>query len=124
VEFSGLARPVLSARPAHAQELAYASQRLTSIEINGTFYRHQTPASFAAWAKAVPDGFVFAVKAHRATTHSKDPARAAEAVQQFLASGLTELGNRLGPILWQFPPYRAFAPDALESGRCAGHHRR
>jgi uncharacterized protein YecE (DUF72 family) len=97
----------------HAQELAYASQRLTSIEINGTFYRHQAPASFAAWAKAVPDGFVFAVKAHRATTHSKDPARAAEAVQQFLASRLTELGDRLGPILWQFPPYRAFAPDAL-----------
>jgi uncharacterized protein YecE (DUF72 family) len=96
-----------------ARELAYAAERMTSIEINGTFYRHQSPASFAAWAKAVPDGFVFAVKAHRVATHSADPARRAEAVTSFLNSGIAELGDRLGPVLWQFPPHRAFTPDTL-----------
>jgi uncharacterized protein YecE (DUF72 family) len=94
----------------HARELAYAAERLSSIEINGTFYRHQTSASFAAWRDAVPDGFVFAVKAHRATTHGKAPA---EAVARFLASGVTELGDRLGPILWQLPYNRKFSPEAL-----------
>jgi uncharacterized protein YecE (DUF72 family) len=96
-----------------ARELAYAAERLSSIEINGTFYRQQAPASFAGWARAVPDGFVFAVKAHRATTHSKDPAQAEAAIGRFLTSGLTELGDRLGPLLWQFPHYRTFDPAAL-----------
>jgi uncharacterized protein YecE (DUF72 family) len=88
----------------HAQELAYASTQLTSIEINGTFYRHQTPASFAAWRDATPEGFVFAVKAHRATTQSRDLAAAAPAIERFIGGGLEELGPKLGPILWQFAP--------------------
>jgi len=96
-----------------ARELAYAAERLTSIEINGTFYRQQAPARFAGWARAVPDGFGFAVKAHRATTHSKEAAQTEAAVGRFLTSGITELGDRLGPLLWQFPPYRPFAADTL-----------
>ena len=98
----------------HAQELAYASARLTAIEINGTFYRHQTPASFATWRDATPEGFVFAVKAHRATTQGRDLADAGAAVERFLRSGVTELGPKLGPILWQFAPTKRFDPDAME----------
>lgn len=96
----------------HADELPYASRHLTAIEINGTFYRHQTPASFAAWREATPPDFVFTLKAHRVTTHSK-PENAGPAVARFLDSGLVELGPKLGPILWQFPPTRAFVPEAL-----------
>ena len=98
----------------HAQELAYAGARLTAIEINGTFYRHQSPASFAAWRDAVPDGFVFSVKAHRATTQSRDLAEAGPAIERFLRSGVLELGPKLGPILWQFAPTKKFDPDAME----------
>ncbi len=98
----------------HAQELAYASTRLTSIEINGTFYRHQAPASFAAWRDATPADFVFSVKAHRATTHGRDTAASGPAIERFIASGLEELGPKLGPILWQFPPTKIFAAEAFE----------
>jgi len=94
----------------HARELEYASSQLTSIEINGTFYRHQSEASFAAWAEAVPDNFVFAVKAHRATTHGKILADSGPAIERFLHSGIAALGEKLGPILWQFPPTRKFDP--------------
>lgn len=86
----------------HAKELEYASRQLSSIEINGTFYRTQNPAQYAEWHDAVPDDFVFAVKAHRATTASRDPAKTADAVEHFLESGLDRLGRKLGPILWQF----------------------
>ena len=92
----------------HAQELAYASEHLTSIEINGTFYRHQSPESFAAWRDATPKGFVFAVKAHRATTHGRDFGGGMPSVGHFLESGISELGCKLGPIFWQFPPFRKF----------------
>jgi uncharacterized protein YecE (DUF72 family) len=92
----------------HAQELAYASARLTSIEINGTFYRHQSPESFASGRDGTPEGFVFSVKAHRATTHSKDFGGAMPSVPHFLDSGLAELGNKLGPVFWQFPHTRKF----------------
>ncbi len=98
----------------HAQELAFASARLTAIEINGTFYRHQSPASFAAWRDATPKGFVFAVKAHRATTQGRDLADSGAAIERFLRSGVTELGPKLGPILWQFAPTKKFDPDAME----------
>jgi uncharacterized protein YecE (DUF72 family) len=98
-----------------AQELAYAAGRLTSIEINATFYRHQEPASFAAWRDAVPPDFVFAVKAHRATTYGRDPAAAGPAIASFLGSGLSALGAKLGPILWQFPHTKKFDPAALQA---------
>lgn len=91
-------------------ELAYAASRLTSIEINGTFYRTQSPDTFRKWAKAVPPGFRFAVKGHRHVTHRPRLTEADDAIRHFLASGVTELGDRLGPLLWQFPPTTAFEP--------------
>jgi uncharacterized protein YecE (DUF72 family) len=94
-----------------ARELDYASRELTSIEINGTFYRHQAAASFAAWAAATPKDFVFAVKAHRATTHGKVLADSGPAIERFLKSGISALGRKLGPILWQFPTTRKFDPE-------------
>ncbi len=95
----------------HARELAYAAERLTAIEINGTFYRTQTPASFAKWRDETPDGFVFSVKAPRAATWKKELGEAEPQISRFLESGLLELGDRLGPILWQFAPTRKFDPD-------------
>jgi uncharacterized protein YecE (DUF72 family) len=98
----------------HAKELAYAGGKLTAIEINGTFYRTQSPASFAKWRAEVPDGFVFALKAPRGTTHRTALAESEPSIARFLDSGLVELGDRLGPILWQFPPTRRFDPPRFE----------
>lgn len=97
-----------------AQELAYASRQLTSIEINATFYRTQSPKTFASWAQEVPDDFVFSVKAPRAAAGRNDLAAAGPSIERFLASGLTELGAKLGPILWQFTPQRRFDPADIE----------
>jgi uncharacterized protein YecE (DUF72 family) len=95
----------------HAEELGYAGRHLTSIEINGTFYRLQKPESFRRWAAETPEHFVFALKAPRVTTHRRVLAEAGPSVQRFLGSGITELGSKLGPILWQFPPYTVFHED-------------
>jgi uncharacterized protein YecE (DUF72 family) len=86
----------------HARELQYASQHLTSIEINGTFYRTQTPASFAKWRSETPEGFVFSVKGPRYAVNRSVLREAGDSIKRFLDSGVTELGSRLGPILWQF----------------------
>ena len=94
----------------HAQELAYASQRLTSIEVNGTFYRTQTPATFRKWASEVPAGFVFAIKGPRFATNRRVLAEAGDSIKRFLDSGVTELGGHLGPLLWQFAPTKKFDP--------------
>jgi len=95
----------------HADELRYAGTRLTSIEINGTFYRTQSAASFAKWRDETPDGFVFAVKGHRAVVNKKALAETGEALDWFYGSGILALGDKLGPVLWQFAPYRKFDPD-------------
>src|SRR5215510_7206482 len=95
----------------HARELTYASERLTSIEINGTFYRTQSPATFAKWAKETPEGFVFSVKGVRYATNRRVLAEAEESVDRFLKSGVLELGDKLGPLLWQFTPTKKFDPD-------------
>jgi uncharacterized protein YecE (DUF72 family) len=95
----------------HADELRYASSKLTSIEINGTFYRTQSPASFAKWRDETPDDFVFAVKGHRAVVNKKVLAEAGEALDWFFKSGITELGDKLGPLLWQFAPFKKFDAD-------------
>ena len=95
----------------HARELSYAAERLGAIEINGTYYRRQAPKSFATWAKATPPGFVFSVKASRFCTNRKVLAEAGEAVAAFLGQGLVELGEKLGPILWQFMPSKQFDED-------------
>ncbi|MGC1304308.1 MAG: DUF72 domain-containing protein [Caulobacteraceae bacterium] len=95
---------------AHARELEYASRQVTSIEINGTYYRTQQPSTFAKWAEETPGDFVFAVKALRFCTNRKVLAEAGESVGKFLDSGLVELADKLGPILWQFMPTKKFDP--------------
>ncbi len=95
----------------HARELDYAAGKMTAIEINGTYYRLQTPKSFAAWAKSAPPEFQFSVKASRFCTNRKVLGEAGEAVAKFLAQGLTELGAALGPILWQFMATKRFEPE-------------
>jgi len=100
---------------AHAKELEYASRRLTTIEINGTFYRTQTPATFAKWASEVPDGFVFSVKGPRYAVNRSVLAEAGDAVKRFLDSGPLEMGDKLGPLLWQFAPTKRF--DAADFGK-------
>jgi uncharacterized protein YecE (DUF72 family) len=92
----------------HAQELKHCSRCLTSIEINGTFYRTQSPASFRKWRSETPDGFVFSLKGPRYATNRARLAEAGESVTRFLDSGVTELGDKLGPILWQFAPTKKF----------------
>lgn len=92
----------------HAQELRYAATQLTSIEINGTFYRTQSPASYRKWASEVPDGFVFALKGPRFAVNRSVLAEAGDSIKRFLNSGVTELGDRLGPLLWQFAPTKKY----------------
>lgn len=91
-----------------ADELRFAARALTAIEVNGTFYRTQTPATFRNWSRQVPDGFVLALKAPRYVTTRRELAGTGESIRRFLASGLEELGPKLGPINWQFPPTKAF----------------
>jgi uncharacterized protein YecE (DUF72 family) len=97
----------------HKQELAYASAIFPTIEINGTFYSQQTPASFARWAAETPEGFVFAVKAPRYLTHMLRLRNVRAPMANFFASGLLRLGAKLGPILWQLPPSFRFDPERL-----------
>lgn len=96
-----------------AKELEYAGGQLTAIEINGTFYRGQSPASFIKWREAVPDGFVFTVKANRFCTNRKVLGDAGDSIARFAAQGLTELGPKLGPILWQLAATKTFEPDDI-----------
>jgi uncharacterized protein YecE (DUF72 family) len=91
-----------------ADELRYATAHLGTIEINATFYSLQKPASFAAWSKAAPDGFKFAIKASRFCTNRKVLADAGEAVAKFFNQGIEELGDKLGPIAWQFAATKRF----------------
>jgi len=84
------------------RELEYASRHLSSIEINGTYYSTFKPASWAKWREETPEGFVFSIKASRYCTNRKELAGAGEAVARFAAQGLAELGDRLGPVNWQF----------------------
>lgn len=93
------------------RELAHASRHLTSIEINGTFYSTQKPASFRRWAEETPDDFVFSLKGPRYATHRRALAEAASSIERFFASGVLELKHKLGPVLWQFAPTKAFDPD-------------
>ncbi|MCZ4584688.1 DUF72 domain-containing protein [Rhodococcus opacus] len=98
---------------AHRKELAYAAGRLTSIEINGSFYSLQRPTSYAKWRDETPEGFVFAVKGGRYITHMKRLVGAETALANFFASGVLALGPKLGPLLWQLPPTLAFDSTSL-----------
>lgn len=100
---------------AHAKELSYAASKLTSIEVNGTFYGTQKPAVFRKWASEVPDGFVFALKGVRYVTNRRMLAEAGDSLKRFLDSGITELGPHLGPLLWQFQPAKKF--DEADFGK-------
>ncbi|OCG75603.1 DUF72 domain-containing protein [Microbacterium sediminis] len=96
-------------------ELAYAAERMNSVELNGSFYSLQRPESYRRWRDAVPDDFVFAVKGSRYITHMLRLRDVDTALANFLASGVLALGPKLGPILWQLPERQAFDPEALDA---------
>jgi uncharacterized protein YecE (DUF72 family) len=97
-----------------ADELSYAASKLTAIEINGTYYSSFKPDSWARWRASAPEGFKFAVKASRFCTNRKVLADGGESVERFLNQGLSELGDRLGPILWQFANTKKFDAQDFE----------
>jgi uncharacterized protein YecE (DUF72 family) len=99
----------------HSKELQYASRQLTAIEVNGTFYSTFKPATFAKWRDETPEGFVFSLKAHRFTTHRRQLASAQEGIERFVGSGIEQLGDKLGPLLWQFMPTMPFRPDDVDA---------
>lgn len=94
-------------------ELAYSSDRMNSIEINGTFYSLQSPASFEKWEAATPADFLFAIKGSKYITHQKKLNDIRVPLANFFAQGLLKLGKKAGPILWQFPPWYRFSRDRL-----------
>jgi len=97
------------------RELFHASRKLSSIELNGSFYSLQRPASYLEWYHDTPPDFVFAVKANRYITHIRRLRDIAQPLANFFASGLFNLREKLGPILWQFPPTMQFDPEIFES---------
>jgi uncharacterized protein YecE (DUF72 family) len=102
-----------------AEELSFAASHLTSIEINATHYRLQSQASFRTWAAAAPEGFVFSVKGPRLVTQQKVLAETGSFIRRFVDSGLAELGDKLGPVLWQFAPFKRF--DAADFAKFLEH---
>ncbi|HEV2293759.1 MAG TPA: DUF72 domain-containing protein [Tepidisphaeraceae bacterium] len=92
----------------HKRELEYASRQVNSIEINGSFYSLQTPRSYQTWYEQTPPDFVFSVKGGRFITHMKKLKDVRAPLANFIASGILCLKEKLGPILWQFPPGFAF----------------
>jgi uncharacterized protein YecE (DUF72 family) len=97
------------------RELEHATGQFSSLEINGTFYGMQRPDAFADWADRAPDGFVFSVKAPRFITHIRRLREVETPLANFIASGLLRLGEKLGPILWQFPPNFRFDAERIEA---------
>jgi uncharacterized protein YecE (DUF72 family) len=95
-------------------ELEYASRKVTAIEINSTFYRLQKAEVFAKWRDATPDGFMFSVKAPRFVAQRRVLADAGPSIERFLDSGVTALGEKLGPLLWQLDPKHAFQSDDMQ----------
>lgn len=97
------------------EELSYMSRHLNSIEINGTFYRTQSPSTFQKWHDETPDDFVFSLKGPRYTTNRKNLAEAGDSVKTFLDSGVRELKEKLGVINWQLAPTKQFDPAECEA---------
>jgi len=98
-----------------SRELEYASRHLSSIEINGTFYGLQKPASYEKWYQETPENFVFSLKAPRYATNRKVLADAGETIERFFASGVLLLKQKLGPINWQFAPTKKFDSEDFEA---------
>jgi uncharacterized protein YecE (DUF72 family) len=96
-------------------ELRYAASHLTAIEINGTYYGSQKPETFRKWASETPDGFVFSVKGNRFCTNRRELAGAGESIERFFKQGVTEMGDRLGPVLWQLPHTKKFDAADFEA---------
>jgi uncharacterized protein YecE (DUF72 family) len=97
------------------KELDYASRKLTSIEINSTYYGAQKPETFAKWRDETPEGFIFCVKGSRYTTNRRVLAEAGESIEKFITSGVTELKDKLGPINWQFMATKKFDAEDFEA---------
>ena len=100
---------------AHAKELGYASRHLSAIEVNGTYYSTMKPESFRKWHDEVPDDFVFSLKASRYATNRRVLADAGDSIARFVESGIVELKDKLGPIVWQFMPTKAFEAEDFEA---------
>jgi uncharacterized protein YecE (DUF72 family) len=96
-----------------SKELEYASQALTAIEINATFYGRQKPKSWENWEKVAPDGFQFAIKGSRYCVSRSKLAESGDSIANFFGQGFEALGPKLGPILWQFAPYKRFDADDI-----------
>ncbi|HEY1414368.1 MAG TPA: DUF72 domain-containing protein [Caulobacteraceae bacterium] len=94
-------------------ELAFAARTLTALEINGTYYSGFKAQTFAGWASQAPEGFIFTAKANRFCTNRRVLADAGESVGRFFAQGIDALGERLGPILWQFAHTKKFDADDI-----------
>ncbi len=99
----------------HSKELEYASRHLSAIEVNGTYYGTLKPASFKKWHDETPEGFVFSLKATRYATNRRVLAEAGESITRFVDSGISELGTKLGPIVWQFMPGKVFDAADFEA---------
>ena len=97
------------------RELEYASARLTGIEVNGTYYGSQKPASFRKWHDETPEGFVFTLKGPRFATNRRVLAEAGDSITRFFDSGVTELKEKLGPVNWQFMATKTFDPEDFEA---------
>jgi uncharacterized protein YecE (DUF72 family) len=95
------------------RELEYAAERMTSIEINGSFYSLKRPSSYLDWRARTPDDFVFSVKGGRFITHMKKLSDVETPLANFIASGVLALGPKLGPLLWQLPPNLGFDADRM-----------
>lgn len=100
---------------AHSKELQYASRQVTAIEVNGTYYSTFKPPTFAKWHGETPEGFLFSLKANRFATHRRVLAEAGDSIARFVESGISELKDKLGPIVWQFMPTKAFEPGDFEA---------
>lgn len=96
-----------------ADEQHYATRAVSVIEVNGTFYRLQTADSFARWRKIAPPGFVYSLKGSRFATNRKVLATAGESIERFVGQGIVELGDMLGPIVWQLAATKRFDPDDI-----------
>jgi uncharacterized protein YecE (DUF72 family) len=99
---------------AQRRELEFAAAAFETVEINGTFYSLQNPKSFREWAAQTPDDFVFSLKGSRYITHMLKLREAKVPLANYFASGMLLLGEKMGPVLWQFPPQMRYERAKFE----------